>query len=365
MVANMILNLKDFEETDVSLNDVFLDPNNPRFFIEPQNVIPDNKFTEALVQEKCMDKMKDYEIDELKESVKSVGFLQIDKVVVRPLDNKKYVVVEGNRRIAALKILKKEVEKSETQLRKEIVDSLTRFKVVVYKGKEKDIAWIVQGIRHISGVRNWPAYQQAEILMKIIQEKKVGIREASNALGIGPKIAGRLVRAYHGLQQAKDDDEYGQNVFPSHFAYFMEAVFSRPALQNWLSWNETSKRFENITNLKKLLSWITEPEEGKPKVGRAIDLRDIVAEAVSSHPDLMKRFENEETMTVEKLNFELGKRAPIDVEEWLIRIKDSSRELKELSSVKIMDKKTEFIEALEELDNVIRQHVEILKKMSK
>jgi hypothetical protein len=79
----------------------------------------------------------------------------------------------------------------------------------------------------------------------------------------------------------------------------------------------------------------------------------------------MKRFENEETMTVEKLNFELGKRAPIDVEEWLIRIKDSSRELKELSSVKIMDKKTEFIEALEELDNVIRQHVEILKKMSK
>jgi len=359
----MILNLKDFEESETKLEEIFLDPNNPRFFIEPQSVTPDSKIMENVVQENCLSKMKDYGIDELKESIKNVGFIQIDKVVIRPLDTNRYVIVEGNRRVAALKTLKKEIENSEIQLPKEIVDSILRFRVIVYKGKEKDIAWIIQGIRHISGVRNWPSYQQAEILIKILKEKKVGIREASNALGVGPRVAARLVRGYRGYQQAKSDDEFGQSVLPSHFSYFEEAIFAKPALQSWLGWNENSEKFENILNLKKLLSWITSEEGKAPRISRAMDLRDVLSEAISSHPDLMKRFENEETMTIEKLNFELGKRTPIDVEDWLHRIKDFSRDLTELPSIKIMDKKTEFKDVLEELGDLIKKHLEILKLM--
>ena len=42
------------------------------------------------------------------ESFKENGYLKIDNIIVRPLDDSKeqYLVVEGNRRITTLKVLK-------------------------------------------------------------------------------------------------------------------------------------------------------------------------------------------------------------------------------------------------------------------
>jgi len=359
----VILNHRDFRDKNVELKDVFLDPNNPRFSIESDVIVPDRKITEQSVQEICLTKMKAYGIDDLRESIKRVGFVQIDKVVVRPLETKKFVVVEGNRRIAALKILEKEINNSQIELPKEIKDTILRFKVVVYTGKEKDIAWIIQGIRHISGIRNWPSYQQAEVLVKINQEKGIGIREASNVVGIGPRIAGRLVRAHHGFQQVRKDDEYGQYIKPSHFSYFAEAIFVKPILKDWVGWSEKTNKFENLKNLKKLLSWIV-PEEGKePRLGRAMDLRDILSAAITSYPDLMKRFENEETMTVEKLNFEMGKRTPTEAEEWLQKIVDFNNDLEELPLLKIEKKKAAFNKALKLTYKTVKKHLDILEKL--
>lgn len=358
----MILNYNDFKDKKVELKNVFLDPNNPRFSIESDVTLPDNKITEDYIQETCLTKMKAYGIDDLKESIKKVGFLQIDKVVVRPLKTKEFVVVEGNRRIAALKILEKAINRSEVELPNQIVDTILRFKVVVYTGKEKDIAWIIQGIRHISGIRNWPSYQQAEVLVKLSREKKLGVRETSNVVGIGSITAGRLVRAHYGFQQARQDDEYGQYIKPSHFSYFAEAIFVKPILRDWLGWNEKSSKFENLKNLKKLLSWII-PEEGKePRLGRAMDLRDILSEVISRFPDLLKRFENEETMTVDKLNFEMGKRAPTDVEEWLQKIMEFNNDLEELPLLKVEKKKDDFKKALQQTYDTVKKHLGLLEK---
>ena len=363
MIKKLILKPKDFKEIYLELKNVFLDPNNPRFFIERDATLPDSKITEQSVQENCLTKMKAYGTADLKESIKRVGFLQIDKVVVRPFGTERFVVVEGNRRIAALKILEKEINSGEIQLHKGIKGTIFRFKVVVYRGKEKDIAWIIQGIRHISGIRNWPSYQQAAVLIKISEEKNIGIREASNVVGIGPKIAGRLVRAHYGFQQARQDDEYGQYIKPTHFSYFAEAVFVKPVLKEWLSWKEKSKRFHNVKNLKKLLSWIIPENEKEPRLGRAMDLRDILSVAIGRYPDLMKRFENEETMTIEKLNFEMGKRTPTEVDEWLQKIVEFNEDLKELPLLKIEKKKAAFNKALKETQKLVKKHLDILENL--
>jgi len=358
-----ILNLSDLREIDIELKNIFLDPNNPRFSIETEVKIPDKKIMEKAVQEKCLTRMKNYGIDALRESIRRVGFMPIDKVVVRPLPNGKFVVVEGNRRIAALKILQREIDNSEIQLNEKIKETILKFNVFEYRGTEKDIAWIIQGIRHISGIRNWPSYQQAEVLVKLSQEKKIGVREASNIVGIGPIIAGRLVRALNGFKQAKKDDEYGQYIKPSHFSYFAEAIFVKPILYEWLSWSEKSKKFENIKNLKKLLSWII-PKDGKDaRIGRAMYLRDTLSVAISRHPDLMKRFENEETMTMGKLNFEMGKRTPTEVDEWLHKISEFNTDLEELPSIKISKKRASFQKALKETVKIVKKHLEILKHL--
>jgi len=359
----MLIPPEDFLEKEVELNDVFLDPNNPRFLIESEGVAPESKITEDLVQQKCLSKMMKYGIEDLKESIKKVGFVQIDKVVVRSLKKGSFVVVEGNRRIAALKILEKEIEENEIQLDDAICKTIFKFHVIVYTGNEKDIAWIIQGLRHISGIRNWPSYQQAEVLVKFAHEKKIRVREAANIVGIKPPNASKLVRAWYGYQQAKNDEDYGQYVKPDNFSYFAEVIFGKPVLQEWLKWDEKENRFCDLANLKKLLSWMF-PEEGKdPRLTSAMQLRDTLAPIMSQHPELFKKWENDESMTIEKLNFELGKHSATEVREWLEKIDDFNDDMKELPIMKIEAKKADFKEKFKETLKIIKKHLAILEKL--
>src|SRR5258707_216024 len=99
--------------TKVDLSELLLDPNNPRFASLGQrlDVVPELRFSEAKVQQQTYDKMKTvrFDVAELRDTIKNLGFLPMDRIVVRPWkvpDRKgKYVVVEGNRRVTALKWL--------------------------------------------------------------------------------------------------------------------------------------------------------------------------------------------------------------------------------------------------------------------
>jgi hypothetical protein len=70
-------------------------------------------------------------------------------------------------------------------------------------------------------------------------------------------------------------------------------VFKKTSLyQDWLGWDEKSRKFQNTENLKKLLSWTLTPEGGDEiRIARAVDVRDILSELVLN-PALMARFEN-------------------------------------------------------------------------
>lgn len=358
----MLLPPKDFLEKKIELKDIFLDPNNPRFSTESEGQTPDSKVQEDSVQQKSLEKMMRYSLEDLKESIKKVGFVQIDKVVVRPLKTGGFVVVEGNRRIAALKSLEKEI--NEIQLDDDVRKTIFSFNVIVYTGNEKDIAWIIQGLRHISGIRNWPSYQQAEVLVKLAHEKKIRVREAANIVGIKPPNAARLVRAWHGYQEAKNDEDFGQYVRPDNFSYFDEVIFTKPVLQDWLKWDEKENRFCDPANLKKFLSWIFPGDDGKPpRLVSAMQLRDTLAPAMSRHQELFKRWENDESMTIERLIFELGKHSATEAKEWLEKIDDFNNDMRELPILKIEDKKADFKERLEVTLRIIQKHLAILEKL--
>src|SRR5580698_2054927 len=92
---------------NVSLNDLLLDPNNPRFTELGQDLdaVPEVRFGEPRVQEEAYTRMKTarFEVPELRDTIKNLGFLPMDRIVVRPwrgveAQPPKYVVIEGNRR---------------------------------------------------------------------------------------------------------------------------------------------------------------------------------------------------------------------------------------------------------------------------
>jgi hypothetical protein len=117
------LNLKHI--ASVSIDDLLLDPNNPRFAedFSDGNTIPDSeveeKQTEILDHLRGADSVSGddpddfrYGLDELMKSMWSIGFVPIDQIVVRKLENsKKYLVIEGNRRVSAAKLVLEQHEK--------------------------------------------------------------------------------------------------------------------------------------------------------------------------------------------------------------------------------------------------------------
>ena len=81
-------NLSKFLTTlPVKLEDILLDPNNPRFaeLGDSIDLIPETRFAEPKIQKDAFDKMKSdkFEVSELRDTIKTIGFLPMDKIVVR------------------------------------------------------------------------------------------------------------------------------------------------------------------------------------------------------------------------------------------------------------------------------------------
>jgi len=368
MNKNEVINLKEFEEKTLNLDDIFLDPNNPRFYGR-EKLISDTRIISDSIQKGCLEKMEIFSTDELKENIQRVGFLPIDKIVVRPIKNveNKYVVVEGNRRITALKQLKMEHERGEIELPEGILDSILKFKVYVYTGKEPDIAWVIQGIRHISGIKNWKPYQQAKLLTLLVKERNIKIEDAGKAVGIGPTKSARLMRSYYAYEQSTEDEEFGDQLSEDYFSFFQEAVFPSigTPMQNWLEWDEKEKRFKNVQNLKKYLSWMFGIDGKLPRVNRALEVRDVIAKAIVHYPTLFRKFESSDDMSVSRLEHEIWslEEEPKELAAWFETLKNLKARVEDLPDAKIKTSQDhkKFTSMLEELKKIIEAHLSMLE----
>lgn len=272
---------------DISLDDVLLDPNNPRFaeLGEEIDVVPENRFAEEKVQKNAFDRMKkpQFDVNELRDTIKTLGFLPMDRIVVRKLnilEKDKYVVVEGNRRIAALKWL---IELHEAGKETFSDDELKNFKELevleLDTEKAPDSAkWILPGLRHVSGIKQWGPYQRASAVY-ILRESGETSQETAQSLGLSTRAANQLWRCYLALEQMKKDEEYGEHAEPKYFSYFEESIKS-PKLRGWLKWSDDAREFTNAERLREFYSWIIGEidDEGNlkdPKLSDAKDLRDV------------------------------------------------------------------------------------------
>ena len=109
----------NFDATTVPLESLLLDPNNFRF-TAPGTValVAEARIAEEKVQAAALERVKADGVSELKLSIAENGFVPVERIVVRALDGDEggYVVVEGNRRTAALKLLERDQDRKSTRL---------------------------------------------------------------------------------------------------------------------------------------------------------------------------------------------------------------------------------------------------------
>ena len=163
-------------------------------------------------------------LEELAQSYIDNGFFQHEPLIVVPNgQDERYTVVEGNRRLAALKILHNFPEADELSLvtidpPKEKLDGLREVPCFVIDDRDAVRAYV--GFRHIGALKTWPPEAKARYLLSEVRRlasnkvpdpfRDLGRRVGSNAQGVrNPYLAIRIL--LHAREEFSLDIKYVQD----------------------------------------------------------------------------------------------------------------------------------------------------------
>ena len=267
----------------VSLANLYLDPNNYRLIHEAeQKQVSDEQIKDKDVANRTFRLLlgnNNQNIKDLIDSFKSNGYLPVDQIQVRELASEKgsaYVVVEGNRRIAALKFLQQEYQNKSIDLGKLDKDIFSRVPVVMYDDPDQLHHLTLMALKHISGNKKWGEWNQAKLLQTMINKHQVKESDVCVRVGISKTELRRNLRALALTTQYQQSD-YGDQFSETMFPMFREAVRS-PELKDWLKWDDNLKQATDLRHLEQFFSLLSVEEEYEEDddgdEGALIDKRD-------------------------------------------------------------------------------------------
>ena len=219
--------------------------------------------------------IRQVEIRDLIDSFKENGYLPVDQIQVKKIDDKKFVVIEGNRRVAALKYLQNEYETNFIDLGKLDEKYFTALPVVMYDNDDEAMHKVLMGLKHISGNKKWPAINQAQLIRSLIEDHKMNEQQIKSSIGISTIELRASQRALNLIDVYKNSD-YGDNFESSRYSVFREVIKNK----NVRDWLEADGDFNyetlNKSNLERLFSWISEEafESYEPSFDNDVDIDD-------------------------------------------------------------------------------------------
>lgn len=246
----------DTKDFTLHPDQLLLDPNNFRFhdIAGYKRVSQRGRFGERGVQDRALTLLegtKSFDLGPLKESIRSNGFIPIEKIVVEAFDQESdpptYLIIEGNRRAAALKILLADHKSGAEDINGVILKTLQEIPVIEIFGADEErrrYKNTLMAIRHVAGIREWGPYQQAKLVVELYDDEEHAFGPVAQRIGISSREVARRYRASKALQQMEEDDEFSEHADPKLYSYFHEAV-SQPKVRDWLKWSDESYEAEN------------------------------------------------------------------------------------------------------------------------
>jgi hypothetical protein len=154
----------------VDVGMLILDPNNPRLVTDDSNLCPEEDFIGVDLTGQTFARMSGgegandpFRIEQIVSSIRQNGWQPVDFIFVRRITNDdRYVVLEGNRRITALRKLLQE-KGLDPDLRAkisriEVMEVMDEGDPAILKRK---ISYLL-GVRHHGSLRRWSAFAQAK-----------------------------------------------------------------------------------------------------------------------------------------------------------------------------------------------------------
>lgn len=257
------------------------DPENPRFYR-----LNDRAGSDDAVIEEMLD---DESVQDLMLSIGEQDYFPGEPILVVK-KGKKFVVVEGNRRLAAVKLLNgdlkppKKKEKGVQIILDEAVYKPSNLPCLVYKNREDVLRYI--GYRHITGVKEWDALSKAKYLKELsdtfYQGKSYDVLFKSLAKEIGSKAyyVGLLLTSLNLYEQALDNDFFDlpMNETDVDFSYITTALGYKN-ITDWLGLedrNDLDAEDLDVDNLNKLFAWFfVRDQQGETIIGESRGIKKL------------------------------------------------------------------------------------------
>jgi len=206
-----------FLPKDISVDELLLDTRNPRL----TDLALGANASQSQILQALWSQMA---VDEVALSIAENGFYRHEPLYATK-EHGRIIVVEGNRRLAAVKLLR------DASLRREVKatnlpnisagerKNLETLPVIICK---RDEIWAFLGFKHINGPQAWESYPKASYIAWVHNEVGVPLEEISRRIGDQHSTVARLYDALMVLEQAEEkgvfdrDDRYREHFSFSH-----------------------------------------------------------------------------------------------------------------------------------------------------
>ena len=257
-----------------SLDELYLDPTNPR--------LGRANAGSTVTQERVLELMRGWTLEELAVSFLESGFWPQEAVIVVKEalygSPQKLVVVEGNRRIAALKYLRDALNGSPvSRTWRQLADGAEPdddlfAKVPYILADSRDDVTAFLGFRHVTGIKQWDPTEKAEFIAKMVDERGLSYESIRKQIGSRTETVRRNYIAYRILRQLETlDVEISQEGLAKRFSVLF-LLLREAGVQTFLAVDIRAEPDEakipipeeNTNSLADFAIWLFGTEDRKP-----------------------------------------------------------------------------------------------------
>ena len=267
----------------IAIHDLTLDPGNPRIVIEPN---PSQETLTIYLYER-------ESLDELVMSFVENGYFPEEPLVaVLDQESSEYVVVEGNRRLATLKLLLDQSLQDKLgvngwpELTNEQRSRLDPVPVVVYENRADVMPFL--GFRHITGAKKWGPFQKARFVAQLVDED-FDLATIEALIGDSTRAVKKLYQQFTVFEQIRLRTELDTEPIRQRFS-LMEVALGQSPIKKHLGLppglptgkDPNPVPEENLDELTEVVEWVFGSERYRPVVAESRDITQRLAKVVAS-----------------------------------------------------------------------------------
>ena len=198
------------------------------------------------------------DLGELLQSIAANGYLDIEPLIVLE-DHENLIVLEGNRRLAAIRLFREPELAARITERERLRISLpeisgeyraTLDRVSVYRVASREDARSFIGFKHINGAAKWESYAKAKFAADWYRGGEISLSEIASRIGDKHDTVKRMVNAIYVLEQAQSQHTFqiDDRVSPRfNFSHLYTALSRAPYMQ-FLGLEAAWSRYDPIPN---------------------------------------------------------------------------------------------------------------------